>query len=61
MLELSVILELLIGRHTQALVISLLLVFNAALGYVQENRAQEALALLQKRLAVSVRVRRDGE
>jgi len=59
MLELSVILELLIGRYTQAVIITLLLVFNATLSYFQENRAQNALALLQKRLAISVRVRRD--
>jgi H+-transporting ATPase len=60
MLEFSVILELIIGRYTQAFIIGLLLFFNAALSYFQESRAQNALALLQKRLAISVRVRRDG-
>jgi len=60
MLEFSIILELIIGRYTQAAIISLLLLFNAFLSYFQENRAQNALALLQKRLTISVRVRRDG-
>ena len=60
MLEFSVILELIIGRYTQAVIIGLLLLFNAVLSYFQENRAQNALALLQKRLTISVRVRRDG-
>jgi H+-transporting ATPase len=60
MLEFSIILELIIGRYTQAVIIGLLLFFNAVLSYFQENRAQNALALLQKHLTISVRVRRDG-
>ncbi len=60
MLEFSVLLELVIGRFTQASIIGLLLVFNAVISYVQESRAQGALALLRSRLAVRVTVRRDG-
>lgn len=60
MLEGSLVLELVIGRYTQAAIISLLLFFNAGISFFQENRAQNALALLQKKLAIHVKVRRDG-
>ena len=35
-------------------------VFNAALGYIQEGRAQATLAALKSRLAITASVRRDG-
>jgi H+-transporting ATPase len=60
MLELSLILELVIGHYTQAAVISVLLIFNSVIAFIQENRAQSALALLQQRLAIQVKVMRDG-
>jgi H+-transporting ATPase len=60
MLELTVILELAMGRHGEAIVIAALLVFNAILAFVQENRAETALALLRQRLCVQARVLRDG-
>jgi H+-transporting ATPase len=60
MLEVTIVLELLLGRHAEAVVIAVLLVFNAVLGFVQENRAQNALALLGRRLAVQARVLRDS-
>ncbi len=60
MLEVSIALETLIGHFTQVIIISLLLIFNAVISYLQENRAQNALALLQKRLTVQVRVLRDN-
>ena len=60
MLEISLLLELVIGRYTQAAIISLLLVFNAGISFFQERRAQNALALLQGKLAIRVKVRRDG-
>jgi H+-transporting ATPase len=60
MLEVAVVLELLIGHLTQAIIISLLLIFNAVISFLQENRAQNALALLQKRLTIQVRVLRDN-
>ena len=61
MLELAVILDLVLGRWVEAGVIFALLMFNAVLGYFQENRAQAALALLRQRLTVTARVRRDGQ
>jgi len=59
MLEITVILELYLSKDVEAIVIGLLLVFNAILSYLQENRAQGALALLRKQLTVQTRVRRD--
>jgi len=60
MLELAVILDLVMARWIEAGVITALLVFNALIGFLQENRAQAALALLRQRLTVIARVQRDG-
>jgi H+-transporting ATPase len=60
MLELTLVLQFTLGKYTDAIVIGALLLLNAVLGFVQENRAQKALALLRQRLIVQVRVRRDG-
>jgi H+-transporting ATPase len=59
MLEITVILELYLGKDVEAIVIGLLLVFNASLSLIQENRAQGALALLRQQLTVQSRVLRD--
>ena len=61
MLEAVILLQLLLGRHLEALVIAALLVFNAAVAFVQERRARDALALLRKQLHVNARVLRDGK
>jgi H+-transporting ATPase len=61
MLEATIILELILGKHPEAIIISFLLVFNAGLDFVQENRAHNALALLRKRLPVKARVLREGQ
>ena len=61
MLEISLGLELFIGRYTQALIIGLLLVFNAAISFFQENNAQNALKILQQKLAIRARVLRDQQ
>jgi H+-transporting ATPase len=60
MLEAAIALELALGKYTEALVIAVLLVFNAALGYFQESHAQATLAALKSRLAMTASVRRDG-
>ena len=60
MLETSVLLELFIGHKTQATIIFLLLFFNAFISFFQENRSQNALALLKKKLSIRVKVHRDG-
>ncbi|HVC71014.1 MAG TPA: plasma-membrane proton-efflux P-type ATPase [Acidimicrobiales bacterium] len=61
MLEAAIVLELVVGKVSGAIIIAVLLVFNAALSAVQEGRAADALALLQQQLAVQTRVRRDRE
>src|SRR6202167_5832365 len=60
MLESAVILQIALNEYVEAAVIAGLLVFNAALGFFQEGRAQATLAALKSRLALSASVRRDG-
>jgi H+-transporting ATPase len=60
MLEVTLLLELVLGRYTQAIIIAILLVLNAVLSFVQERRASNALSLLRQHLAIQVRVLRDG-
>jgi len=60
MLEAAIVLELALGKTTEASVIAVLLVFNAALGYFQESHAQATLAALKSRLAMNASVHRDG-
>jgi H+-transporting ATPase len=61
LLEAAVLLQLWLGAHVEAGVIGGLLLFNATLGFVQEGRANAALAALKNRLAPTALVRRDGE
>lgn len=61
MLEAAVILTVVLGRQADAVIISSLLIFNAVVSYLQENRAGNALALLRKQLAINSRALRDGE
>jgi H+-transporting ATPase len=60
MLEAAVVLELVLGKDIEAAVIIALLLSNAALGFVQEGRAQATLAALRSRLALNATVRRDS-
>ncbi len=60
MLEITVILQLALGKKDEAVVIAVLLVFNAAMGFLQEGRAGKAVDLLRKRLNIQARVFRDG-
>jgi H+-transporting ATPase len=61
MLEAAIILQLGLGDYVEAAVVSLLLLFNAALGFFQEGRAQATLDALKSRLALIASVRRDGK
>jgi len=60
MLELTIALQLALGKWNEAIVIAALLVVNSALSFAQEQRADKALALLKSRLSVKTRVLRDG-
>jgi len=55
-----VVLELVLGKYVEAGVILALLVFNAAIGYFQESRAQATLSALKSRLSLTASVLRDG-
>jgi H+-transporting ATPase len=60
MLEAAIILEVVLGKYVEAVIIAALLIFNAALGLFQESRAQATLSALKSRLALNASVRRDG-
>ncbi len=61
MLELAIVLELVLGKFVEAVIIAVLLLFNGAMSAVQESRAHGALALLRQRLTILARVRREGQ
>src|ERR1700730_17695510 len=52
MLDVTVVLELLLHKYWEAIIIGSLLVFNAAIGFVQEQHAAQALAILRQRLSI---------
>jgi len=60
LLEAAIVLQLVLGEYVEALMIAVLLVFNAVLGLFQEQRAQAAITALKSRLALDAAVRRDG-
>jgi H+-transporting ATPase len=60
MLEAAIILQTALHEYVEAGVIAALLVFNAAIGFFQEGRAQATLAALKSRLALTASVCRDG-
>jgi H+-transporting ATPase len=60
MLEAAIMLEVVLAKYVEAGIIAVLLVFNAALGFFQEARAEATLTALKKRLAMNASVRRDG-
>ena len=59
MLEATIALQFALGKPDEAAIIAALLLFNAVLGFVHENRANNALAMLKSRLEIHVRVLRD--
>jgi H+-transporting ATPase len=60
MLEAAVVLEIALGKYVEGAIIAVLLAFNAALGFLQEGRAQATLAALKSRLALNASVCRDN-
>ena len=60
LLEVAIVLQLALGEYIEASIIALLLVFNAAIGFFHESRAQSTIAALKSRLALNASVLRDG-
>jgi H+-transporting ATPase len=60
MLEIVIVVELVLHDDVEAVVIAVLLIFNAALSFLQQSHAQATLAALKSRLALTASVRRDG-
>jgi len=60
LLEAAIVLQLILHKDLEAGVIGGLLVFNAALAFFQESRAQATLTALKSRLALNASARRDG-
>ncbi len=61
MIEVAIILSGIIGRWEDVGIILSLLLLNAFAGLWQENKADNAIELLKKRLALKARVLRDGK
>jgi H+-transporting ATPase len=60
MLELIMVLSAVLGKYSDLVVVSALLVINAVLSFTQESRAAGVVEALRRRLQVSARVRRDS-
>ena len=56
----SAAVSLILGEYTDALVILIIVVLNAVLGFTQEYRAEQAMAALKRMAVPHVRARRDG-
>lgn len=57
----AAVVSALLGDVKDPIVIGIVLVINAVMGFVQENRADNALAALSSMLELTARVRRDGQ
>jgi RHS repeat-associated protein len=60
MLIISAIVSMILGETIDAVVIMIIVILNAVLGFVQEYRAEQAMAALKRMAVPHVRVRRDG-
>jgi P-type Ca2+ transporter type 2C len=60
-LLIAVIISLVIGEKFDALVIGVILVLNAVLGFIQEYKAEEAIEALRKMASLKAVVLRNGE
>ncbi|MEA4910240.1 MAG: cation-translocating P-type ATPase, partial [Anaerolineaceae bacterium] len=59
-LIISAVISILLGEYTDAIVILIIVVLNAVLGFTQEYRAEQTMAALKKMAVPHVRVRRGG-
>jgi len=61
MLEITIVLEWLIEKYLEAYIVFGLLIFNAIVSFIQEEKANIALNLLKQSLKINARVKRDGK
>ncbi|MDE1861930.1 MAG: plasma-membrane proton-efflux P-type ATPase [Thaumarchaeota archaeon] len=61
MLELIIMLSWYLEKYLNVYIVTALLVFNAVLGFAQEEKASAAVESLRKKLQISSRVLRDGK
>jgi H+-transporting ATPase len=61
MLEITIVLTWFLGRYLEAYIVIGLLLFNAALSFFQEEKANSALEFLKQNLHIKARVKRDGK
>ena len=61
MIEIAAVLSLLIQHWEDFVIILILLFVNAIVGFWQENKADNAIEMLKKKLALNARVLRDGK
>ncbi len=60
MLEIIIVLSWFLQRYADLYIVTGLLVFNAVLGFLEEQRASSAVEALKEKLRVNARVLRDG-
>jgi len=60
-LLIAIALSAIIGEVVEAAIIGAIVIFCAALGFIQEYRAERALEALKKMLSATIRVLRDGK
>ena len=58
LLELAILLSIFLRHDLEAIIIAVLVVTNAIIGYLHANNSQKSLELLKERLAVNASVRR---
>jgi H+-transporting ATPase len=61
MLEATILIQILLDKRAEAVIVSVLLAANAAISFVEEGRASKALRLLRHRLTTRARVLRNGQ
>ena len=57
----AVVVSFLIGENLDAIVVLIILILNAFLGFIQEYRAEKSIEALQKMSSLKAKVFRDGE
>lgn len=61
MIEVAAVLSAIVGHWVDLSIISVLLAFNAVVGFWQEHQAANAVDALKQQLALKARVKRDGQ